>query len=336
MGNPGSSALWRGLDMSSLTDGAALPSNLLSTGNIKGSYEEQNPTPYNPAVAVNQTVEYDWTLQNNVPTPTGKNYCFRVVESDGTAFDAYTRYPRIATMFAPIGSNSSTINYATGGDLQFANPNGSQMTLTVPPNYLPASQSFDMFSFNASTYINQIGTQPSGKSSGHAQVYRLAAENGNVPSSSFDQPLTLKINYSDSEISSLTESSLVIYKYDGGDWVALSTTVDTANNTATAAVTSFSSFGLFGDAVATPTPTATQNAGGGGGGIISTTPVPSIIRNAVDFNNDGKVNSVDFSIMLFFWKAKPPFSNPFVDTNNDGKVNSIDFSILMYQWGSKK
>lgn len=54
-----------------------------------------------------------------------------------------------------------------------------------------------------------------------------------------------------------------------------------------------------------------------------------------DFNHDSKVNSIDFSIMLAFWKTLFPFKNPCVDINGDLQVNSIDFSILLYQWGQK-
>ncbi len=50
-------------------------------------------------------------------------------------------------------------------------------------------------------------------------------------------------------------------------------------------------------------------------------------------NSDGIVDSTDFSILLYFWKKKPPFRNPCVDINGDKKVDSIDFSILLYQWG---
>jgi hypothetical protein len=83
----------------------------------------------------------------------------------------------------------------------------------------------------------------------------------------------------------------------------------------------------------------TPPGGGGssGGGRTSTSVESSadkcIIRS--DFNCDGIVNSVDFSIMLAFWKTPAPFKNRYVDINKDGKVDSVDFSILLYQWGKK-
>lgn len=266
LGNYGSEALWRGVDLPDLLDDSVLPSNLLSLANTKGNFKEKNPTPGNPQVNQNDIIEYDWAIQNNISSPTGKSYCFRMVHSDRTQLDGYTLYPRITTILAPENTTSATINYTTGGSLSLTNTDGSKMTLTVPPNYLPASYSFNVNGFDYSNYVDQIGTAPSGKSGAHSYIYKISAENNYVSSSSFQQPLAFKIKYTDSEISSLNENSLTIYKYDGTDWSALSTTVDAANNTATATLASFSSFGLFGDTAApTPTPTPMPASGGGGG-----------------------------------------------------------------------
>ncbi len=72
--------------------------------------------------------------------------------------------------------------------------------------------------------------------------------------------------------------------------------------------------------------------GGGGGGTTTSTPVAGGTCSGSDFNKDGFVNSTDFSILLYFWKTTPPFSNPCVDTNTDNKVDSIDFSIMLFNW----
>jgi hypothetical protein len=50
-----------------------------------------------------------------------------------------------------------------------------------------------------------------------------------------------------------------------------------------------------------------------------------------DLNFDGKVDLVDFSILLYFWNQKTP-ANRCADINGDGIVNIIDFSIMMYWW----
>jgi len=50
-----------------------------------------------------------------------------------------------------------------------------------------------------------------------------------------------------------------------------------------------------------------------------------------DLNFDGKVNIIDFSILLYFWGQTKP-GNPCADINFDGLVNITDFSIMMYWW----
>jgi len=47
-----------------------------------------------------------------------------------------------------------------------------------------------------------------------------------------------------------------------------------------------------------------------------------------DLNKDGKVNLIDFSILLYWWGT----SNATADINMDGRVNLTDFSIMMYCW----
>lgn len=47
-----------------------------------------------------------------------------------------------------------------------------------------------------------------------------------------------------------------------------------------------------------------------------------------DLNGDGRVNLVDFSILLFHWNT----DHAVADLNVDGKVNLTDFSILLFGW----
>jgi len=55
--------------------------------------------------------------------------------------------------------------------------------------------------------------------------------------------------------------------------------------------------------------------------------VPGVVLSA-DLNQDGKVNLIDFSILLYWWGKE----NSSVDLNQDGKVNLPDFSIMLYYW----
>jgi hypothetical protein len=51
-----------------------------------------------------------------------------------------------------------------------------------------------------------------------------------------------------------------------------------------------------------------------------------------DLNRDGKVNLIDFSILLFHWGTDGGASNPPADINRDGKVTLTDFSIMIFNW----
>ena len=50
----------------------------------------------------------------------------------------------------------------------------------------------------------------------------------------------------------------------------------------------------------------------------------------VDFNDDSRVNLIDFSILIH-WFDQPGHPAK-VDVNNDNKVNLSDFSVMMYYW----
>jgi hypothetical protein len=58
---------------------------------------------------------------------------------------------------------------------------------------------------------------------------------------------------------------------------------------------------------------------------------PVVCSKKGDINNDGKINIVDFSIMLYFWNQRSP-KNACADINADGIVNLFDFSIMLYWW----
>ncbi len=58
---------------------------------------------------------------------------------------------------------------------------------------------------------------------------------------------------------------------------------------------------------------------------VGTTPVP---RRRGDLNGDGKVNLIDFSILLFHWGQAWPLG----DLNGDGIVDLPDLSIMLFNW----
>ncbi len=52
------------------------------------------------------------------------------------------------------------------------------------------------------------------------------------------------------------------------------------------------------------------------------------VPGSADLNGDGKVNLVDFSILLFNWGK----SGTIADINQDGTVNLTDLSIMLFNW----
>ena len=51
-----------------------------------------------------------------------------------------------------------------------------------------------------------------------------------------------------------------------------------------------------------------------------------------DLNRDGRVDLIDFSILIFWWGTDGGNSDPPADINGDGIVNLADFSILLFNW----
>ncbi len=103
IGNTSSTtALWRG-HAGTPTNGSTIPSLLLSASTIRGTYEESNPTALVPFLAlVNDVVEYDWNIEHNGAADK-TDYCFRMVESDGTPLEDYETYPLIRTVgYGPV------------------------------------------------------------------------------------------------------------------------------------------------------------------------------------------------------------------------------------------
>jgi Dockerin type I domain len=63
-------------------------------------------------------------------------------------------------------------------------------------------------------------------------------------------------------------------------------------------------------------------------GLGVSTPAAGTCSNPSDLNCDGKVNLIDFSILLFNWNT----SNATADINKDSIVNLTDFSIMIFNW----
>lgn len=54
--------------------------------------------------------------------------------------------------------------------------------------------------------------------------------------------------------------------------------------------------------------------------------------NNSDLNRDGRVDLIDFSILIFWWQTNGGASDPPADINQNGNVSLEDFSILLFNW----
>jgi hypothetical protein len=128
-------------------------------------------------------------------------------------------------------------------------------------------------SFNTTIIVKKETPTASGTTSSKTSVKGINISLDDNTNSSLEWAI-IKLFYNDSEITGLEESSLILYFYNETlrDWIAQSTTVNTDSNFASANVTHFSLYGLFGSAPAGSDPPS----GGGGGGGSSTTSITNI------------------------------------------------------------
>jgi hypothetical protein len=99
VGAIGSTAPWRGYN-NAPADGATIPSLVLSESDVLLSYEEENRTATNTSsVNIGAEAEFDFVIQHNATSST--NYCFRLINADGTTLNEYDRYPQLITNSPP-------------------------------------------------------------------------------------------------------------------------------------------------------------------------------------------------------------------------------------------
>ena len=104
VGAAGSGVFWRGYNATP-NDGTVIDpgSLLISVSNIGGTYEEENNSAANPVTAdIGDNVEFDWIIEHNGAVQRS-DYCFRMVESDGSVLSAYNNYPTVRTTgYTPV------------------------------------------------------------------------------------------------------------------------------------------------------------------------------------------------------------------------------------------
>lgn len=140
----------------------------------------------------------------------------------------------------------STVNTSGGGSLSLG-----KLTLVIPPSFTGTSSNANFQSkfLDKTAFIANAGLPPGvGKIIGTDVVNLSAIAGTSTVISTFDQPLTVTLEYSPSDVSDVNLSTLKIYRYDGSDWNPLSNcSVNTSSYTVSCSTQNFSDFALFGD-----------------------------------------------------------------------------------------
>ena len=147
VGGIGSSAIWRGFNNASVSDGTSLPSLLLTGSNVAQTYEEANPSADNPsATGVGLRAEWDWVLQNNsAPADT---YYFRMVGSDSTPLTAYTNTPQLTA----IDSTQTQDGYRW-----YQNTNAITPLVSYSPQNTPATSTATALVYRLRVNVQSLG-----------------------------------------------------------------------------------------------------------------------------------------------------------------------------------
>jgi hypothetical protein len=213
-------------------------------------------------------------------------YHYRILSSDAVSNQAATSDATFSTNCvgsAPVASSTSqTVTSGAGGTISFGNT-----TITIPSGYSSTTPSaiFQVKSIDSTIFFVSAGTPGGMNQIGNYVLDIKAYADASTTVSTFDHPISLTLSYDPSVLSNVSQSSLVIYRYDNGTgWTALTNcTVDTNAHTITCQTNHFSNFSIFGVTTVTPSQGGgTTSGGGGGSGYV--TPAVSVCMPGVLFN----------------------------------------------------
>ncbi len=180
-------------------------------------------------------------------------YTFTLQSIDAFANDANTPY----ATFITTGCDGTVNNFDSSlNEIQNGSPasfefgtEGDRIIITPSTNYSTTCDAvFQAVDLAEEEVIGKTG--PSITQNDPARSYSLGALCEPAPYNrltSFDNPITITIEYPNSAITGLEESSLNIYRWSGTEWQKLNNCIlDMGRNSITCETTEFSTFTLFG------------------------------------------------------------------------------------------
>lgn len=205
----------------------------------ENSTAESDTSPF----VTNHTI----TLSNLLSCTT---YKYRVRSKDAERLEAISNSNTFTTTGCPAStqplvSTTSQISATSGGTLSLLNGN-TGLSLTIPSWFAASDSNFQIHQLDQGATLAVTSTPPNYSPIGN-YTYQLEAisDDGNLSVS--NSPLTITISYSAGDLSGINESTLTIYRWDGGSWTQLSNcSLDTSAKTVTCQTSNFSVFTLFG------------------------------------------------------------------------------------------
>ncbi len=193
------------------------------------------------------------------------NYHYRVIStdlSDNTATSSNQTFSIGGCIADAVVTASSTEVITTSASSTLSI---TGLTLDVPVNYTATTSSatFQAKQLPKTTFFALVSAPTSFTPVGDS-VYKLQAIiNSTTTLSSFDEPLTITMDYDPTTLGDIDESTLTIYRYDAPTWTELSDcAVNTSLHTVTCTTNHFSDFALFGLPVVAEAPITTTRSGG--------------------------------------------------------------------------
>lgn len=144
---------------------------------------------------------------------------------------------------ASVVTNSTVINASSFASV---NTSGGNASLTAPDGFASNNVTLDISKINSSS----APTPLAGFSLvGDNYFALLATDDEDNSVDTFDQPITFTISYGSDVEAQYAESTLDVYKNDSDAWEKKNCTLDTAANTLTCSLSSFSDYAVLGEPI---------------------------------------------------------------------------------------
>lgn len=158
---------------------------------------------------------------------------------------------------AVLTETSEAVTTASGGTVELTDSdNSGTVSLTIPASYTSSDTTIQVKQLNDSAVTSALNTPLTDSNPNtytslvSGKVYDFKAlTNTSAQVTNFDQPITVTMTYHESEVVTIDEYTIAIYRYNttNSKWQKLTGCLtDTLINTTTCTTTQFSTFGLFG------------------------------------------------------------------------------------------